>query len=78
MIRKWLCINTMERLGFYKLWRVDCTNSEQEVKTSADFMERAMADKPKPIKQGEKKAGIQKPAKKAHVLPLLRTLTRIR
>jgi hypothetical protein len=35
-----------------------------------------MADKPKPIKQGEKKAGVQKPTKKAHVLPLLRTLTR--
>jgi hypothetical protein len=35
-----------------------------------------MAEKPKPIKQGEKKAGIQKPAKKAHVLPLLRTMTR--
>jgi hypothetical protein len=39
-------------------------------------MELAMAEKPKPIKKGEKKAGIQKPSKKAHVLPLLRTLTR--
>jgi hypothetical protein len=35
-----------------------------------------MAEKPKPIKQGEKKAGIQKPTKKAHVLPLMRTTTR--
>jgi hypothetical protein len=35
-----------------------------------------MAEKPKPIKQGDKKAGIQKPAKKAHVLPLMRALTR--
>jgi hypothetical protein len=33
-----------------------------------------MADKPKPIKKGEKKAGIKKPTKKAHVLPLMRTV----
>jgi hypothetical protein len=33
-----------------------------------------MAGKPKPIKQGETKAGIKKPTKKAHVLPLMRTL----
>ena len=31
---------------------------------------------PKVDKKGEKKAGIQKPSKKAHVLPLMRTLTR--
>jgi hypothetical protein len=35
-----------------------------------------MAEKAKPVKKGEKKAGIQKPSKKAHVLPLMRTLTR--
>jgi hypothetical protein len=34
-----------------------------------------MAAKPKPIKQGDKKAGIQKPTKKSHVLPLMRTAT---
>jgi hypothetical protein len=36
----------------------------------------AETTKAKPVKKGEKKASIQKPAKKAHVLPLMRTLTR--
>jgi hypothetical protein len=35
-----------------------------------------MANKPQPVKKGDKKAGIQKPTKKAHVLPLMRTMTR--
>jgi hypothetical protein len=38
-------------------------------------MERVMAEKPKPIKQGEKKAGVKKPTKKSHVLPLLRVIS---
>ncbi len=33
-----------------------------------------MAEKPKPIKQGDKKAGIKKPTKKSHVLPLMRVV----
>jgi hypothetical protein len=33
-----------------------------------------MAEKPKPVKQGEKKTGIKKPTKKSHVLPLLRIM----
>jgi hypothetical protein len=33
-----------------------------------------MAVKAKPVKKGEKKAGIKKPAKKAHVLPLMRVI----
>jgi hypothetical protein len=62
-------------LGFYKVWRADCTRGRQEVKTSAELMERVMAEKPKPIKQGEKKAGVKKPTKKSHVLPLLRVIS---
>jgi hypothetical protein len=48
----------------------------KQLRLERTFRRSAMAEKAKPVKKGEKKAGIQKPSKKAHVLPLMRTLTR--
>ena len=52
------------------------TTGSKYLRLERTFRRRAMAEKAKPVKKGEKKAGIQKPSKKAHVLPLMRTLTR--